>query len=108
MSLAEIDKMIVGTPGSMAPEQAEGRDDIDTRADVWAIGALLSRIIEICPTVRGRRSRSRRRQVTEKRHRLSRKVGRRTPDMERIAALDAHGAGSRSSNIDVHLSAAGT
>ena len=47
--------MIVGTPGAMAPEQAAGGDDIDTRADVWAIGALLSRVIEICPAMRGRR-----------------------------------------------------
>src|SRR4030095_6970128 len=31
----------VGTPGFMAPEQARGDDDIDGRADVFALGCLL-------------------------------------------------------------------
>lgn len=31
----------IGTPLYMAPEQAEGRDDIDGRADIWAFGAVL-------------------------------------------------------------------
>ncbi len=36
---------ILGTPGFMAPEQAEGRTDIDARADLWSLGALLYTVI---------------------------------------------------------------
>jgi eukaryotic-like serine/threonine-protein kinase len=32
---------VLGTPGYMAPEQLEGLADIDYRADVWALGAIL-------------------------------------------------------------------
>ena len=31
----------IGTPLYMAPEQGEGKDDIDVRADVWSLGAVL-------------------------------------------------------------------
>jgi serine/threonine protein kinase len=33
--------MIMGTPGFLAPEQIEGRLDIDPRADIYVIGALI-------------------------------------------------------------------
>ncbi len=31
----------IGTPLYMSPEQAEGRDDVDGRADIWSLGAVM-------------------------------------------------------------------
>lgn len=33
--------MVMGTPGYLAPEQIEGRRDLDLRADIYALGAML-------------------------------------------------------------------
>ena len=36
---------LVGTPAYMAPEQIEGRPDVDARADIYALGALISELL---------------------------------------------------------------
>jgi eukaryotic-like serine/threonine-protein kinase len=36
---------ISGTPAYMSPEQAEGRDDVDLRADLWSVCATLYELI---------------------------------------------------------------
>jgi serine/threonine-protein kinase len=33
--------MVLGTPLYMSPEQARGGDDVDARADIWAVGVML-------------------------------------------------------------------
>ncbi len=43
---ATVDGMAIGTLGYMSPEQAEGRQDLmDTRADIYGLGATLFKIL---------------------------------------------------------------
>jgi|GEM_PF-1090272 len=52
--LHTLDGQILGTPQFMAPEQAEGRiGEIDARADIYALGAILYTILVLRPPVEG-------------------------------------------------------
>lgn len=44
---------LLGTPGYMAPEQVRGQREVDPRADVFALGAVLYECLAGAPPVRG-------------------------------------------------------
>src|SRR5262245_38154569 len=41
----EVTKGAVGTPGYMAPEQAQGRTDLTRSVDIWGLGAILHKLL---------------------------------------------------------------
>jgi serine/threonine-protein kinase len=49
-----LDGTVIGSPSYMAPEQARGCTDVDHRADIWAICAVLYESITSSPPFRGR------------------------------------------------------
>lgn len=45
---AAVERVVVGTPGYMSPEQSRA-DAVDRRADIFALGALLSQLVADAP-----------------------------------------------------------
>ena len=54
-SALTLDGAVLGTPQFMPPEQAGGRtEDIDTRADIFSLGAILYSVLTLRPPIRGK------------------------------------------------------
>ncbi len=52
-NLKTMSGRIMGTPGFMAPEQARPDHPVDTRTDIYALGAILYSVLTLRPPVRG-------------------------------------------------------
>jgi tetratricopeptide (TPR) repeat protein len=53
--LKTMDGAVMGTPGFMSPEQALGKtDEVDTRTDIYALGAILYNILTLNVPVKGK------------------------------------------------------
>ena len=50
---ATQDKAVVGTPYYMSPEQIRGDEDVDARADIYALGAMMYRLVTGRPPFEG-------------------------------------------------------